>query len=85
VCDPKAIEFGTYMLREPRTGSLVIAEHSVGGYGLGLDDIQDYLERRFDRIRREAANRTNTPPPSASSTGSCTTAQPSSPTATANA
>ena len=55
--DPKAIGFGTYMLREPRTGSLLIAEGSVGDYGLDLDDIRNYLELRLARISRETAKR----------------------------
>lgn len=40
--DPNAIGFGTYLLRERRTGCLVIAKGSVADYGLDLDDIRDY-------------------------------------------
>ena len=42
--DPRALGFGTYRLTDARTGG-VVAAGSEGGYGLTLDQVEDYLTR----------------------------------------
>lgn len=45
--DPHAVGFGTYMLMNPPTNSVVHMNFALpGGYGLDLDDVESYLTTR---------------------------------------
>jgi hypothetical protein len=41
--DPRAYDYGTYMLTDPNTNSIVAAGDVGRGYGLTLDDIEEWL------------------------------------------
>jgi len=42
--DPRAWDFGTYQLVDPRTNVIVASDHAIGrGYGLDLDAIEEWL------------------------------------------
>lgn len=44
--DPKAWDFGSYQITDPQGGGLVFANWAVGhGFGLSLDDVEEWLER----------------------------------------
>jgi hypothetical protein len=48
--DPHTWDYGTYQLVDPRATSIVFANLAVGnGYGLSLDDVEDYLDDLGDR------------------------------------
>jgi hypothetical protein len=48
--DPLALAYGGYQLIDPRSSSLVFGEVAGYGFGVSLDDIEDYLRRpRVDR------------------------------------
>jgi hypothetical protein len=40
--DPRATDYGTYMLVNVRTNA-VVASGSRSGYGMNLDDVEDHL------------------------------------------
>ena len=40
--DPRAFDYGTYMLVNPQT-NFVVESGSQSGYGLSLDDVEDRL------------------------------------------
>jgi hypothetical protein len=40
--DPRAYDFGTYMLVDPRTNT-VVAHGGQSGYGMSLEDVEDQL------------------------------------------
>jgi len=42
--DPRALDFGTYMLLNAKT-SAVVAQGSESGYGLSLDDVEQQLQK----------------------------------------
>ena len=42
--DPRALDFGTYMLLDAET-SAVVARGSDRGYGLTLDDVEQQLQK----------------------------------------
>lgn len=63
--DPHAWDYGTYQLVNPESNGIVFANLAIGhGYGLSLDDVEDYLDDLGDRrptlpeaaIRRSLAN-----------------------------
>jgi len=43
--DPRAVDFGTYMLVDPDTNAVVAAGSDGHGYGLTLDDIEEWLTK----------------------------------------
>ncbi len=43
--DPRARDFGTYMLVDPDTNAVVAAGPDGHGYGLTLDDIEAWLTK----------------------------------------
>lgn len=45
--DPRAIEYGTYMLVDADTNGVAWSGDHENGYGLDLDDVEDYLNRPF--------------------------------------
>ena len=42
--DPRALDFGTYMLLSAKT-SAVVAQGVESGYGLSLDDVEQQLQK----------------------------------------
>jgi len=45
--DPDAIGYGTYMLVDASMNAVAFADwHAPNGYGLSLDDVEDYLSGR---------------------------------------
>jgi hypothetical protein len=48
--DPYSWDYGTYRLVSPESKNIVFANLAVGnGYGLSLDDVEDYLDDLRDR------------------------------------
>jgi len=47
---PEAAEYGTYMITDPFTNS-VVAIGLSGGFGLTLDDVENYLSERQEAGR----------------------------------
>ncbi len=45
--DPRAYDFGTYMLVDPYTNSLVAGDTNRG-YGLSLDEVEEWLTEDHD-------------------------------------
>ena len=50
--DPNAWDYGTYQITDPATSMLVLADWAIGqGYGLSLDDVEVWLDRRRHHVR----------------------------------
>jgi len=54
--DPHAWDFGTYQLVDDRDGWAVLANRQIGGgYGMSLDDIEEWLTREATRMYKITA------------------------------
>jgi hypothetical protein len=57
--DPRALEFGTYQLVDIRMNAIVHHNSATGvGYGLDLDDVEDWLTGKTQEGWAKATGRT---------------------------